>query len=261
MSAIVKEAASPIIQNIPNEPVPQNPNCDYLWHILEEAVDQFTDDIDKFVDFVVELQKLPDGDRVFEQLPQFRNHWTEFGYRMTDWPSDEEDREAKRQAQTNQHAFLAKLSTRGVPEYDQIGRAGFTFRSTCEFAPWEIVHFPDIEERYDEEDDEDWPETRDRELELYSIKILNAKVPAAAQWIRWVGQRVYEMEGEIEGEFEWQNEALNSKWNGEKGCSKERFAFWRKRFEWISTVTALEKDTQRIARECAELMKKIEIEK
>jgi len=158
----------------------------------------------------------------------------------------------------NQHAFLAKLSTRGVPEFDQIGRAGFTLRSTCEFAPWEKVHFPDIEEWYDEEDEEDWPATRDRELELVNIKILNAKIPAAAQWIQITGQRLYEMEGKLEGEHDWQDEALNSKWKGGKGWSKERFVFWRERFEWMTTITALEKSTQRIARDCAERMKKIE---
>jgi hypothetical protein len=51
---------------------------------------------------------------------------------------------------------------------------------------------------------------------------------------------------------------LNSKWTGAKGYSKERFRSWRERFEWISTVTALEKETQRIARECARRMAEIE---
>jgi hypothetical protein len=83
MPAIVKEAASPIIQNIPNEPVPQNPDCVYLWRTLQQAVDQFVNDNDKFVHFIVEMQKLPDGNHVFKRLPQFRNHWTEFGYTST----------------------------------------------------------------------------------------------------------------------------------------------------------------------------------
>ena len=180
---------------------------------------------------------------------------------VTDWPSREPDRDAKRQAQINQHAFLAKLSAQEIPEYDQIGRAGYTLRSTCELAPWEKVHFPMIEELYDEDDsdnEEDWPKIRDEKLELHSIRTLNAKVPAAAQWIKMTGQRLYEMEGDLSGEYDWQDEELNSKWTGGKGYSKERFAFWRERFEWITTVTALEKSTQRIARECAERMKEIE---
>ncbi|KAF2833554.1 hypothetical protein CC86DRAFT_365421 [Ophiobolus disseminans] len=258
MSAIAKEAATPIIAAIPNETEPSNPDCGYLWRILKDAVDQFPKDTDKFADFVVELQMLPDGDHVFKYLPQFRHHWTEFGFTINDWPSDEEDRDALRQAQTNQHSFLAKLSTHKQVESDQIGRAGFTLRSTCEFAEWEKLHFPDIEEWYDPEDEEDWPATRDRELELVSIKILNAKIPAAAQWIQITGQRLFEMEGELEGEYDWQEEALNVKWKGGKGWSKERFAFWRERFELYSTATALEKSTQRIAKDCAERMKKIE---
>lgn len=80
MPLIAKEAASRIIQNIPNEPVPHNPDCAYLWRTLQQAVDQFSDDNDEFVNFIVALQKLPDGHHVFKDLPQFSNHWTEFGY-------------------------------------------------------------------------------------------------------------------------------------------------------------------------------------
>lgn len=47
-------------------------------------------------------------------------------------------------------------------------------------------------------------------------------------------------------------------WTGSRGWSKERFAYWRERFEWISKVTILEKKTKEDAREAAELMKKIE---
>lgn len=180
---------------------------------------------------------------------------------MTDWPSNEEKRDVKRQGQVNRHAFLAKLATYGLPKGDDQVRAhaGFTFRSTCEFAPWEKVHFPEIEEWYEEGDDEDeWREHRDRELELVSIRILNAKVPAAAQWIKYTCERVYEMKGELFGEYDWQEDSLNVKWKGEKGWSKERFRFWRERFEWMTTVTALEHSTKKIARECADSMKQIE---
>jgi hypothetical protein len=89
MAEIVKEAASPMMRNIPNEPVPQNPDCTYLWRTLRIAVDQFVDDNNKFVDFIVELQKLPDANHIFQRLPRFRNHWTEFGYtsRMSALPT------------------------------------------------------------------------------------------------------------------------------------------------------------------------------
>jgi hypothetical protein len=174
------------------------------------------------------------------------------------WPSDTFDRDAKRQAQMNQHAFLAKLSTYEVPEIDQIGRAGFVMRSTCEFAPWEKVHFPDIEEYYDFVDEKDWPATRDRELERVSIRILNDKICYAAQWIRLVGKRMYEMEGKMDNEHDWQNDALNCKWTAGKGWSRQRFVFWRERLEWMTKITALEKSTQKVAKECADRMKEIE---
>jgi hypothetical protein len=181
---------------------------------------------------------------------------------VTYYVSDEPERALKQQAQTNQHAFCAKLSTHSdIAELDQIGRAGFAFRSTCEFAPWELTHFPDIEDWYDPEDDPadfDWPARRDLELERVNIKMLNAKIPAAAKWLKHVGERLYQMQGEMAMEHEWQNEKLNVKWTGPKGYSKERFAFWRERFEWMTRVTALEKETQKMARECAERMKEIE---
>lgn len=178
--------------------------------------------------------------------------------------SSEPERKQRHQAQLNQHAFCAKLSTnQDVPEIDQIGRAGFVLRSTCEFAPWERVHFPEIEEYYDppedgdEENDEWWQTHRDVELERSSIKILDIKVPLAAEWLRVVGPRLYHMEGRLEGEWDWQTDVLNVKWKGEKGWSKERWVFWKERFEWMTKVTALEKWTQRTAGDCADMMGKI----
>jgi hypothetical protein len=83
MSMIAKNAVSPIIANLPNEQDPRWPDCTLLWRTLKEAVDKFTEHNDKFVDLIVELQKLPDGDHVFKILPQFREHWTEFGNTST----------------------------------------------------------------------------------------------------------------------------------------------------------------------------------
>jgi hypothetical protein len=83
MPMIAKKAVSPIIANLPNERDPRWPDCTLLWRTLKESVDQFTENNDRFVDFIVELQKLPDGDHVFKKLPQFREHWTEFGNTST----------------------------------------------------------------------------------------------------------------------------------------------------------------------------------
>jgi hypothetical protein len=76
MLKIAREAVTPIIAAIPNEP-DHTPDCDPLWIPIKEAIDQLTEYNDKFVDFVVELQKLPDGDHFFKVMPQFRGFWTE----------------------------------------------------------------------------------------------------------------------------------------------------------------------------------------
>lgn len=86
-------------------------DCTLPWRTLCRAVDTFADLNDRFVEFIVALHKLPDGDHVFATLPQFNNHWTEFGYKMTCYVSEESERDRKHQAQVNQHAFCAKLST------------------------------------------------------------------------------------------------------------------------------------------------------
>lgn len=63
-TAIAKEAVSPIIQNLPDEECADWPDDLSLWQILKAAVAELTDYNDRFVEFTVEVQKLPDGDRV-----------------------------------------------------------------------------------------------------------------------------------------------------------------------------------------------------
>jgi hypothetical protein len=83
MLKIAKKAVSRIIAHLLDEQDPRWLDCTLLWRTLKEAVDQFTEHNDKFVEFILELQKLPDGDSVFKILPQFREHWTEFGNTST----------------------------------------------------------------------------------------------------------------------------------------------------------------------------------
>ena len=153
---------------------------------------------------------------------------------------------------------MAKLSARGHElgclTHDEIMRAGPVLYMTCEFAPWEEVHFPDIEGYYDEDDDEeDWKQWRDQQLELKSIRVLNVRIPAAYNWLKYEGARIYKLQGEMDGD----KYGLEGKWKGTKGYSKERFAFWGERFQWMTQVTALEKSTQRLAQECADMVQKI----
>jgi Protein of unknown function (DUF3632) len=151
------------------------------------------------------------------------------------------------------NAFGAKLSTFRVPALDERSRAGAVMRNTLEKAPWETYHHPDLENEEDPDWDE-YPAWRAHEFELRDIKTLNGTVPAAAVWIKINGKGLYEMEGKMNDEYDFDA----TTWTGSRGWSKERFAYWRERFEWISKVTILEKKTKEDAREAAELMKKIE---
>lgn len=153
------------------------------------------------------------------------------------------------------NAFCAKLSTHGVERLDQRQRAAWVFRHTLEKTPWEKFHHSDIDERLEKyPDDEVVRERCDAELEVRDIRSLNSWVPAAATWIKVIGRGLYEMEGPMGDEYDW----VTTNWKGAKGWSKERFAYWRERFEWISKATVLDRSTKNDAKEAAELMKAIE---
>lgn len=152
------------------------------------------------------------------------------------------------------NTFCAKLSTYRIPRLDQRSRAAWVMRHTLEKTPWEVFHHADIDEREAEyPDDEVVREWCDYELEVRDVRVLNTWVPAAAAWIKIDGKGIYEMEGPMIGESEWNP----TNWKGPEGWSKERFAYWRERFEWISKVTALDKATRKDAAVAAGLMKEI----
>lgn len=88
------------------------------------------------------------------------------------------------------------------------------------------------------------------------INELNGKVPAAAVWININGNDIYEAKGHITGEYDYET----SEWKGEKGWSKERWAFWKDRFAAISKEETLSLETREIAKKAAESMGKIEKE-
>jgi hypothetical protein len=173
---------------------------------------------------------------------------------VADLPSTDPNRDAKRQGWLNVNVFSAKLSTYGVPELDERSRAANVLRDTLERTPWEVHHHPDIEEEEENMEEDEYEEYRRNELELRDVRTLNATVPAAAAWIKINGKGIYEMDGPMETEYDWDK----TNWTGKKGWSKERFHYWRERFEWISKVTALDKATRGEAKTAAELMKQIE---
>jgi len=168
-----------------------------------------------------------------------------------DPPVNFPDRAARRQGWVNMSAFGARLSLLGDLELDQRSAAGPFFLQTLEETPWENDQ-SETRERY-----------KDNPVELayalykyHSITHLNALVPALAMWIKIDCKGIYEMTGNMTGDTD--HRVLL--WKGPKGWSKERFNFWRQRFEAISQISELEQKTRDDAKEAAILMRKVQEE-
>ncbi|KAL5357690.1 hypothetical protein BJX96DRAFT_145025 [Aspergillus floccosus] len=250
-SAAAREAVSCFIKE-------SSPDPDYtsLWPLLFETIGQFTEQNDRLVDFVAELQSLTDCNGAFRRLDGLSEYMTEFVFDYVDRPFYDSQRDEKRQGWVNVNAFAAKLYARGIRanHVGHLRHGGWVLRKTLEKAPWEKFHHEDIEqelEDLDDEEEDEYCELRDRLLEEIDIRTLNGWVPAAAQWIKHCGKEIYAMEGSMGREFP-------TKWTGSEGWSKERWAFWRERFGWISLVTALDRKTRRTAKEMVQEMAIIE---
>jgi len=150
--------------------------------------------------------------------------------------------------------FSVKLTELKIPELDEMWRGIRVISQTLEEAPWEEYNYPDIDELEDEDDpsNKEFLERKELLLHQNSVRALDGYVPATAVWFKKLGDCIYNMEGETY-EYDWNP----IKWSGGKVYSKERFQFWIERFEWISTVTALERKTRDIAKDTAQLMRSI----
>jgi hypothetical protein len=127
------------------------------------------------------------------------------------------------------------------------GKSALAIKTALEKTPWES------EEKADEV--EEYPPKRAHQLELRNIQTLNSTVPAAAVWFKINAKGLYECEGgSVGNEAPWNQ----SNWKGPKGWSKERFAYWRERFGWISNVSELDMETREAAKEAAEAIKEVE---
>lgn len=96
----------------------------------------------------------------------------------------------------------------------------------------------------------------DYEIRSRDIRTLDYWTPAAAVWFKTDARGIWEMEGPLRSEWDWDP----SIWKGPKGWSRARFSFWRERFEWIARVTVLRQDTKDDALEAARIMRQIEEE-
>lgn len=135
------------------------------------------------------------------------------------------DRGDRRQSFANINAFAAKLCAQGLPSSNEVKRGGIVLRTALE-KPWAPSE----------------------------IRSLDGWIPATEQWIKHCGYEIYSQKGHMGREWP-------SKWKGEPGWSKERWAFWKRRFRWAATLSPLKKTTREIAEACSKEMDAIDGEK
>ncbi len=83
----------------------------------------------------------------------------------------------------------------------------------------------------------------------------DVKVQAAAQWIFFAGPRLYQSEKIFEHEPLVLDPARGGPlFDGERGFTKERWVFWKQRFEALSTDPQLSDDARRVADEALNAM-------
>lgn len=170
--------------------------------------------------------------------------------------ADDPDREAKKQAWVNINNFCATLSKTRTPELDERSLSAWVLKEALEKAPWEEASHPDLEEMLEEDpDDEVVAEEVAYEYESRKVGVLEYWVPAAAAWMNIDAKGILEMKGRISvaDDEEWEP----TLWRGRKGWSRERFEFWRGRFEVISGMEKLSESTRNEAVEAVRCMEAV----
>ncbi|KAI1403844.1 hypothetical protein F4819DRAFT_505639 [Hypoxylon fuscum] len=232
-----------------------DPECrlTQFWSALADAVNSLTEHNDKLAQFVIELQRLPDGQGIlgpnayFHELPLFNDFWTRQVQFQSAADLDESDPSDPRfwadcQALQNQNTFLAKITalaasdtaTKDNIHLDQRERGGQAMVEALEVTPW----------------DENSPTYRSQAAK---VTVLNAYVPAAVLWIMHCGEGMYE-KALAGGSRMFESPNLGTNWGVERGWSKERWTFWLGRLLEISKIPELEEGIGKLAKDCAEGM-------
>ncbi|PYH86778.1 hypothetical protein BO82DRAFT_388384 [Aspergillus uvarum CBS 121591] len=141
----------------------------------------------------------------------------------------------ERQRFLNANVFTIKFYQR-LPRPNHFGflinHSAWVPRRTLKHAPYEKFHHPLIENAIQDCDDNEedfYNMKRDEVLEIVDVGALHGGL--------WDGEiRAYD------------------KWKGSEGWPKERWAFWKEGFTWISAVTVLDRKRRRIAKNVVELM-------
>ncbi|KAI0003961.1 hypothetical protein F4779DRAFT_630548 [Xylariaceae sp. FL0662B] len=204
---------------------------DIFWFVLGDAVNKLTSQNDKLAELVLKLQRLPDGRGVlgpepwWSDLPYFNNFWTEWmQFAFDDSRQPSADFQSNCQANVNRNAFLAKLTARmgNVVDLDQRERGGETLKGALEKNP-----------------------------------VSHACVLAAEPWITYCAGGMYDrcLQG---GMMSWEYPHTGTDWGVQKGWSKARWQYWRKRFQEISEMRNMDETVRNKAKECVTKMEATE---
>ncbi|OCK80675.1 hypothetical protein K432DRAFT_381990 [Lepidopterella palustris CBS 459.81] len=142
-------------------------------------------------------------------------------------------------AWTNVNAFVARLTREGLADF-------------WLYAIWAMR--PALEEKHS-----DYEVAHKRATAAVNM---DALVPAAAVWVLVAGRELWEKREDLTRTNK--NEGDPAKggemWKGKSEFSRERWAFWRRRFGEEAENGELSEETRRIAKEAAERMEEIERE-
>lgn len=89
-------------------------------------------------------------------------------------------------------------------------------------------------------------------LEVRPEDVPCKEISAAAVWLIVDAQAIYALDEEFTTEYE-------TEWKGKTGFSKERFQFWRRRFEVLSRVETLDERSRTDSKKAAAAMMKAEL--
>ncbi|KAI8633930.1 hypothetical protein F5Y19DRAFT_415791 [Xylariaceae sp. FL1651] len=208
-------------------------HIDIFWFMLGDAVNRLTSQNDKLAELIIRLQRLPDGKGVlgpepwWSDLPYFNNYWTEWQqFRFEDEPLSS-DYAFNCQANVNRNAFLAKLTARmgKVKVLDQRDRGGEALKQALERTP-----------------------------------TVEADVLAAEPWVTYCADSIYDrcLQG---GLMSWEYPHTGTNFGVQKGWSKQRWQYWRKKFQEISNTKKTSQEVRNVAKQCAEKMEEVETAK
>ncbi len=92
---------------------------------------------------------------------------------------------------------------------------------------------------------------------LERTPVVEADVLAAEPWIAYCADSIYDrcLQG---GLMSWEYPHTGTNFGVQKGWSKQRWQYWRKRFQEISNAPETSQAARDVAKQCAEKMEEVE---